>query len=94
MSPSQLWIFTQVWVPFCGAGFDPNREMVGYSHNIHDIIAPVGISCQDCYYCSFQGTQLDKIVDDFFNHFFWYYECHPSRCEDSILVPGQFILAL
>ena len=35
-----------------------------------------------------------KLLMIFFNHFFWYYECHPSRCEDSILVPGQFILAL
>jgi hypothetical protein len=33
--------------------------MVGYSHNIPITDAPLGISCQACYYSS-QSSQLDK----------------------------------
>lgn len=40
--------------------------MICYLHNASAIITPVGVSCQAGHYCSAQGSQLGKTIDDFF----------------------------
>lgn len=55
----------QVCVFSCGMGFKYSQKVVGYTRNIHVIVATIDISCHDSHYCSLPGSQLDKTVVDF-----------------------------
>lgn len=55
----------QVCVSSSGIGFKDSQKVAGCTHNILAIVARIDISCHDSHYCSLQGSQLGKIVDDF-----------------------------
>lgn len=46
-------------------GLKPSQKMAVYSHDAHDTLAPVGLSCQGSNYCSPQGSQLSETDDHF-----------------------------
>lgn len=68
LGPTQLWVLPKLTVPSRSflllRGSKSNQKSVGYSQSIHAIIVPVGMFCWTSY-CISQGSQLDKIVDDF-----------------------------
>lgn len=70
----------QVWVSSCGAGFQPNQNMVDYSHGILATIEPVSVSCQTGHYYSFHGSHLgetDNYSSGSVPNTFWNYKSQP-----------------
>lgn len=66
----QPWIIHQIYssryVSSSGAGLKSNQKAIVYPtpHNIHAVIALMGISCHAGHYFSSQGSQMNNSVDD------------------------------
>lgn len=76
-------------------GFKSNLKVAGYSFNIHDTIAPIGISCQLGCYCNFKGSLLSKTIGNFFpsaTHIARFSTVHRSHQRGFYVISTNLIL--
>lgn len=62
-----LGLHCQKLIPSCRVDLKYNQKLVGYPHNIHFTIVPVGTFCLEGQYCGMQGLSQNKTVVTFFS---------------------------